>query len=249
MNPVIKEALKEDIRYTVSMFVYIIVIAVILGSITQIGSRNGGAGSNDFFYTYITVFGIFITNAYCASKAKMDRYFSMGFSRNVFRKQSMLLGTVRSAILAVGFSLFNLLIGIFIGGGDVKGIVGANGQMSQEMALAFNIVLMFLFGWTVNNHMLADATMKKPRIAASVYLTSPSIWSFNNNKCAKNRSGNRVVYLLMIFIYAGAAIVLSFLLQWFFLWWLLAVIVIGLVVLNLVLLGIFSRKIKYIDIT
>lgn len=249
MNPVIKEALKEDIRYTISMFAYIIVLTIVFGMVTMFGSGENGADSHRFFYIYMAIFGVFITSAYGASKAKMDRYFNMGFSRNVFRKQGILLGTIRSAIMAVGFSLFHMLMGVLSGRSDIAGmIVDENSGLPQGMTLIFNMILLFLFGWTVNNHMLADATMEKPKISSSVYLTSPSIWSFNNNKRAKNRSGNRVIYLIMVIIYAGAAIAISTIIQWFFQWWMLAAVVIGLVVLNLVLISIFTRKIKCIDV-
>ena len=138
MNAVIKEALKEDIRYTVSMFIYIVIIALVFGAIGIAGSGNDGG--NYFFYTYIAIFGVFITSAYCASKAKMDRYFAMGFSRSIFKKQGLTLGVVRSAILAVGFSALSMLGGIMTGQSGIIGVMGENEQVSPEMSLVLNIV-------------------------------------------------------------------------------------------------------------
>lgn len=244
MNAVIKEAFKEDIRYAVSMYVYMIVVASIFGAI---GLSVSGMDTN-VFYMYIGIFGILITSIYCTSKARMDRYFAMGFSRSVFMKQCIVLGIVRSAVMAVGYMMFALLVSRLSGLVLMFGVTDENGAMSQKMEAAVGILLFFLFGWAANNHMLVDAVMEKPRLAASVYLTSPNLWSFNNNKKAKNRNGSRLAYFLMVFIYSMAATSLLVFLQLLFRWWLLAEIVVGLVILNLILVTVFARKIKTIDI-
>jgi hypothetical protein len=102
MNPVLKEGILSDVKYTVAMTLYVLALIIVIGLIF---GRGFSEERDDFFCLYLSIFAVVITACYCCSKAKMDRFFDMGLSRKLYQKQCLWQGVIRSVIMATAFTV------------------------------------------------------------------------------------------------------------------------------------------------